>query len=142
MRRIVFATFWLVATAIVAGCSNKNEVANLETEKISLVAPNGERIAQDMATLKKETARIVAKQFGNDTSFKITDVEYASVSDGYLALINYELDNGEKSSYAISNSRAVLTNSAIDTLIIEGTNTHDAQWEIQEDRVIIHNNPL
>lgn len=105
-----------MATLLLTACGSEYETSSTDNSegKISLVAPNGERISADMPSLNCEVATMVAKQFGNDYPFTITDIE-----DGYLALIEYQLENGQKSNYAITNSKNILSEYSADCLNID-----------------------
>lgn len=56
MKKYVFITFLTLATAFMAGCSNKDESPVSQKTSVSLIAPNGESIAKDMAALNIENA--------------------------------------------------------------------------------------
>lgn len=89
-----------------------------QEEELNLLAPNGEQIAIDFNDLQEKTALSVAEQFGDDYEFSITGIEYADVTDGYLAIVNYRLKDGRVSNYALSNSPSVLQASEIDELVV------------------------
>lgn len=110
-----------MATLLLTACGSENETCSTDNPevKISLVAPNGERISADMPSLNCEVATMVAKQFGNDYPFTITDIQYTDIEDGYLALIEYQLENGQKSNYAITNSKNILSEFSADCLNID-----------------------
>lgn len=117
MRKNVFIAIWLIASSLVlTSChgEKENEIPGQNESDISLVAPNGQRIAEDMTSLEKEVSMMVAKQFGDDLKFNITSIEYAPVDKGYLALINYSLYDGRSSNFAKTNNTKVLTNSPAD----------------------------
>lgn len=73
---------------------------------------------------------MVAKQFGNDYPFTITDIQYTDIEDGDLALIEYQLENGQKSNYAITNSKNILSEHNLDYLNID---LNDANLETSPD---------
>lgn len=105
------------------GCND--EVENFESipqqeETLQLQAPNGEKIAANLEDLKAQTALLVAQSFGDDYPFAITNIEYADVHDGFLALVTYQLEDGTISNYALSNSQSVLQATAIDEFVVEG----------------------
>ncbi|ADV42479.1 hypothetical protein [Bacteroides helcogenes] len=138
MKKYVFITFLTLATAFMAGCGNKDESPVSQETNVSLIAPNGELIAKDMAALNKETALIIAKQYGEDLDFKITDIEYTQINDGYLALIAYQLSNGRSSNYAKTNSDNVLADASVNAVIYDICSTEDTQWNISEDQTTLN----
>lgn len=62
------------------------ETAN---DSLSITAPSGDKIAE---------------KYGEDIPFEITSIEYADVPQGYyFATINYRMENGITSNFAITN---------------------------------------
>lgn len=88
-------------------------------DNISLTAPNGERIYEDMDALNEDVKMTVAEHFGDDIPFKVTSIKYTDVYDGYFAVITYQLENGVTSNYAVSNSMSVFEKTPVDEFIIE-----------------------
>lgn len=133
----------LILAACMTGCSEENEYGSFVESRIEpsshlvLEAPNGEMIATDLSALKKETEELIARQFGDDFDFEITGIEYASPSDGYLALVTYCLEDGRSSSYVKTNSAEVLGSLSADQLILGGNHT-EYTWEWNEEKVLIH----
>lgn len=106
------------------GCDNDTVLdPNMSKQnELSIIAPNGEKIAESMETLQARTAMNIAEQFGDDYGFTITSIEYTPLDEGYLALVNYQLENGTTSNYAVSNNMEVLTNSLVDVITYSSSN--------------------
>lgn len=138
MKKVLFLTCWIMSIAFITSCNNKDEMPIQNEETISLIAPNGETIASDMATLNNEVATIIAKQFGDDLEFTITGIDYADINDGYLAIVNYQLATGQASNYAKSNSPTVLSSSAIDQLHMDGVFNKE-KWDMSEGKTVLSN---
>lgn len=120
-----------ISLTVIAGCENgMDNMMNIpqQEEELNLLAPNGEQIAIDLKELQNKTALFVAKQFGDDYVFSITDIEYADVTDGYLAIVNYRLKDGRVSNYALSNSPSVLQASEIDELVMTNRQIGDITY--------------
>lgn len=79
-------------------CGNENF---LSEKKLNLVAPNGEQISKDVNELNTWTASVVTEKFGSNKPFIITAVSYYNVKNGYVALIQYKVDNLHDNSYVI-----------------------------------------
>lgn len=110
-----------LALCSLAGCDyNAETVMNQdmpEQNKLSIIAPNGEQIAESLEALQANTAMNIAKQFGRNHNFTITSIEYAPLDEGYLALVNYRLENGLTSNYALSSNREILVDSPVNVTI-------------------------
>lgn len=118
MKTNLFFSTLIIGIVLLTGCINEQSSIeyNLPNESLSLMAPNGDLITTSMKALNDETAMIIASQFGDDFPFEITSIEYATPSDGYLAIINYRLADGRISNFAKSNSAEVINNSNVDLL--------------------------
>lgn len=114
-----------ICLCCLCGCSSETEVALPEANTLSLVSPNGDRIAANMSELRQRTSNIIAKQFGDDYSFTIEDIKYTDVTTGFLAIIEYKLENGVTSNYAYSNNVKILNNVSLDQLTIEESSEGD-----------------
>lgn len=110
-----------LALCSLTGCDyNAETVMNQdmpEQNKLSIIAPNGEQIAESLEALQTNTAMNIAEQFGHNYDFTITSIEYAPLDEGYLALVNYCLENGLTSNYALSSNREILVDSPVDVTI-------------------------
>lgn len=82
-------------------CSDDGDLAQTE---LNLIAPNGDRIANNVNELSKWTSAVVLDKFGaGNEEFTITDVQYFDVAQGYVAQVNFEV-NGQPSHFLIGNS--------------------------------------
>lgn len=116
-----FALLILLSTIFfITNCSEKKTIEP-KYQNLTLTAPNGQQIAESFESINEEIKDMVAQQFGKDIPFEITSIDYTDVSDGYFALITYQLENGMVLNYALSNSLSVFNNSSVKTLRIEIT---------------------
>lgn len=77
------------------------ETAN---DSLSVTAPNGDKIAEDMEALEEQIRLMIAEQYGEDIPFEITSIEYSDVpQEYYLATINYRMENGITSNFVMTN---------------------------------------
>lgn len=138
MKRFVFTVFWTLTLMSFTGCSNESEnvMQNSQEANLTLTAPNGEIIAKDIPSLRNETTIIIAKQFGDDFNFTITDIEYIPVGNGYLALVSYELEDGRRSNYAKTNSLEVINSSPVDIMNYKSSNKN-LNWEINDEKTVL-----
>ena len=139
MKALYIFTITLCSLWGLSGCNNE-DMADMSPNtpkeaSLCLQAPNGETIAHDISELKEETTLMVAKQFGDDYEFTLTSIEYADVNDGFLALINYRLEDGTVSNYAISNSNSVLQATDIDDLTLDLPT--EASWREEDNSIIV-----
>lgn len=120
MRNFRFMAYWLLLLAGMTGCNDESKIDSVKESKDNLVleAPNGEMIATDILSLKDEMRELVARQFGDDFDFEITDIEYVEPDDGYLALITYRLADGRISNYVRTNSTEVINSLSVNRIFI------------------------
>jgi hypothetical protein len=93
------------------------------TEKeycLNLIAPSGEKISDNIATLKNETALIVAETYGIDKTFEITKLDYLPTEKGYIVFVEYKTEDGIKGSYAMSKN--VNINYSLDNIALKSSN--------------------
>lgn len=131
MKTIFPLSAFIAGIVLLTGCTHELQPVEphpSDDKQLSLVAPNGEMIAPSLQALQAETADMVISQFGNAFPFEITDIEYATPGDGYLAVISYRLANGRTSNFAKSNSTEAITHSPVDQLY----------WDIDLDMDMNH----
>lgn len=134
MKEIKLISFlYLISVYILTGCSKETvqDESLVIDNHISLIAPNGERVYEDMGSFIEEVRMTVARRFGDDIPFKAS-IEYIDMPDGYFAIITYQLENGITSNYAVSNSVSVLSSTPADKVIVEGE-TKNTEVVISED---------
>ena len=138
MKRIAFTVCCLLALIGFSRCNNENEylTQNEQENNLTLIAPNGMRIASSLHSLKEETAVIIAEQFGDDLKFTITDIQYTPVREGYLALISYELENGQPGNFAHTNSSEIINNTLVDMAVFDLPN--DTNWQLNEEGTMLY----
>ncbi|MBR4047518.1 MAG: hypothetical protein IKK07_03575 [Bacteroides sp.] len=112
-----------IATTI-CSCNAEDDIIENAPSQISLIAPNGEQIMEDMEDLNQMISRTIATNYGDDYNFKIESIEYTDIDDGYLALITYSLEDGTMSNFALSNSIKVFNASNVTSVEIE-TDTYE-----------------
>lgn len=77
------------------------ETAN---DSLSITAPSGDKIAEDMESLEEQIRLMIAEKYGEDIPFEITSIEYSDVpQEYYLATINYRMENGITSNFVMTN---------------------------------------
>lgn len=92
-------------------CSDSDKPAPADTltgetanDSLSVTAPNGDKIAEDMEALEEQIRLMIAEQYGEDIPFEITSIEYSDVpQEYYLATINYRMENGITSNFVMTN---------------------------------------
>ena len=110
---ILICLIAIVSITGLTGCkcsdSDKQTPAETLTEEtandsLSITAPSGDKIAEDMESLEEQIKLMIAEKYGEDIPFEITSIEYADVPQGYyFATINYRMENGIMSNFAITN---------------------------------------
>ncbi|HBN28601.1 MAG TPA: hypothetical protein DD421_06110 [Clostridiaceae bacterium] len=70
-----------------------NKVTDIE-HSLNLKSPNGEMIASNISSLKKDLEIIIAQGFENNTTFNISKIEYLPLATGYSAIISYITEDG------------------------------------------------
>lgn len=92
-------------------CSDSDKPAQAGTlteetanDSLSITAPSGDKIAEDMESLEEQIRLMIAEKYGEDIPFEITSIEYADVpQEYYLATINYRMENGITSNFVMTN---------------------------------------
>lgn len=118
MKRL---SYLILLLSLTTGCIN--DELNNETSTISLKAPNGEYIANNIHDLNVEVEKFIASQYGKDLNFKIKSIDYTPLKEGYLANISYEVSNGNTHNFIKTNNLDLLTNSQVDEFKLEMNNT-------------------
>ena len=89
--------FCLLSLGIVLLSCNSDEdileITEIESS-LNLRSPNGDKIAPNISSLKEEVSISLAERFGIDKDFNITNLEYASVKEGYAVQIFYTTSEG------------------------------------------------
>lgn len=106
----------LIAVVSITGltgckCSDCDKPAPADTlteetanDSLSITAPSGDKIAEDMESLEEQIRLMIAEKYGEDIPFEITSIEYADVpQEYYLATINYRMENGITSNFVMTN---------------------------------------
>ena len=94
MNRIIYYIFCFLCIVFVIGGCNLDGENGLPNE-LNLVSPNGIRIAKDIHSLKHSVSVYMSsKNDGMEIEFDIINIEYHLVSEGFVAFIEYRLDNG------------------------------------------------
>jgi hypothetical protein len=79
-------------------CSQDNDFSeitiNEDENSLNLIAPNGEKIADNIVSLKNETAQIIAETFGIEKEFEITNLNYLPTEKGYVVFVEYKTSDG------------------------------------------------
>lgn len=95
-----------IFSIVLFGCSHSDEIeeyiSNHEKD-LSLVAPDGAKIAESISYLKKEISAIIAERSEMDQGFSIKNIEYAQVDNGYLAIINFVTDDNTQGAMVKTN---------------------------------------
>lgn len=108
--------FCLIAIVSITGltgckCSDCDKPAPADTlteetanDSLSITAPSGDKIAEDMESLEEQIRLMIAEKYGEDIPFEITSIEYSDVpQEYYLATINYRMENGITSNFVMTN---------------------------------------
>lgn len=118
MRKNAYAAILICLMAIVpitgltgCKCSDCDKPAPADTlteetanDSLSITAPSGDKIAEDMESLEEQIRLMIAEKYGEDIPFEITSIEYADVpQEYYLATINYRMENGITSNFVMTN---------------------------------------
>ncbi|HBN28602.1 MAG TPA: hypothetical protein DD421_06115 [Clostridiaceae bacterium] len=118
---IIVLIFSLQFVIFMSGCSKEDIKMNIAENEylLDIVAPSGEKIANNITELKKETAFIIAETFEIDKTFEITNLNYLPCKKGYIAIIEYLTEDGMKGTYAISKDAEV--NYSTDNVILKSS---------------------
>jgi hypothetical protein len=111
----------LIPLLMLSSC-NALDTSSINGNQLSLVAPNGNQIARNISSLKKEAGMIVAKQFGHDLDLEITDIKYYPINSNYLALVYYKLENGTIMNYGKTNDVGLINQIEAKSLVISSNN--------------------
>ena len=116
---IVVLFFSLQPVILITSCSKEDIKMDITENEyfLDIVSPNGEKIANNIATLKSETALIIAEKTELDKAFEITNLNYLPCKKGYIAIIEYITEDGLKGSYAISKDAKV--NYSTDNVVLK-----------------------
>lgn len=106
-------------------------------DALSLVAPNGEKIAESIDEVRWVANDIIKVSYGEEIPFTITDIEYYPAEDGYIALVNYVMRGGVSSNFVISNSVNLISNTKLDKLYAKNFSEGDMRWNEDHTAVII-----
>lgn len=109
----------LIFSFFLVACSNEGYIPSIE-----LTAPNGDKIAESIEDVKLEISNYIAIEYGKDLAYTVTGVDYVAINDGFLAIINYMLEDGSKHNIVKTNNLNVLSNSSIDILIDNRVGDH------------------
>ncbi len=94
-----------------------NDASNdASDEALSLVAPNGEKIAESIDEVRWVANDIIKVSYGEEKPFTITGIEYYPAEDGYITLVNYVMSGGVSSNFVMSNSVGLITSTKMDKL--------------------------
>jgi hypothetical protein len=72
---------------------------SLRESSLNLVAPSGEKIADDIVSLRNEVSQVVAETFGVEKEFEITALNYLPIKKGFAVTIEYETADGFAKNY-------------------------------------------
>jgi hypothetical protein len=101
---IVFLVVTIVAVTTFTYCTqNQVEVNENLNSKLSLIAPNGYKIAKSITVLEKWAEKIAQEKFMTTLKCEIKEIKYFDVKDKYVAQVDYQISDGQMSSFLISN---------------------------------------
>jgi hypothetical protein len=110
--RVFFLASIIVMTGL-TGCSQDDEMLQTNgTETLSLVAPNGQLIAENRAALNSESSGIIEGIYGERKEFQITELVYYPMQKGYLVEIRYVTYDGIKGKYIKTNNASEIGNAS------------------------------
>jgi hypothetical protein len=78
---------------------------SLRESSLNLVAPSGEKIADDIVSLRSEVSQVVAETFGVEKKFEITALNYVPLKKGFAVTIEYETADGFAKNYLKRSSK-------------------------------------
>lgn len=105
MKKTMIILFTLTVTIFCLSCtkSSNNALKKKSISGLSLKAPNGFVIAQNLDNLRSSMKSTINRKFqSSDLGFKISNIKYLSTkSGGTIAEINYSTSEGIKSNMII-----------------------------------------
>jgi hypothetical protein len=93
---LLFVTVYLV--------SCEDQRLNSDANKLNLVTPTGESLAKNANQLNNWTTKVVQSKYPGYKNFEITDIRYLTVQQGYVAKINYKVDNTTSNYFYVGTS--------------------------------------
>lgn len=70
-----------------------------EESSLNLIAPSGEKIADNIVSLRNEVSQVIVQTFGIEKEFEITNLNYLPAKKGYAVVIEYETADGIAKNY-------------------------------------------
>lgn len=89
----------LLAIALAFSCQKTSR--NSDERTLNLTAPSGRQIAKSFEQLKSTSALVLKEKLGIRQSFIITSIDYLPVPEGYAAVMNFELNDGQTGSIGL-----------------------------------------
>jgi hypothetical protein len=110
MKSILYHIVVFFCIALITGCNKDDSDITPQKSSLNLVSPNGIKIAKDINSLKLITSEHLSSlNNGMEVEFEITDIEYVTVPDGFIAFIVYRLGNGNIRKYALLSKEAPIS---------------------------------
>lgn len=97
--RAVLKTAALIPVFVFACYACGDETKSLSRETLNLIAPSGDRISSSVDQLYEWTSSVALDKFGS-SEFTITGIEYMDIAEGFVAQVNFEVNN-TKSHYLL-----------------------------------------
>lgn len=88
----------VLALALLYACV---EDTNQQSHEINLITSGGERLANNIDELNKWTSEAVEEKYGKGRMFEVTKISYYNLKNGYMAIIEYQVDKTHSNSYFI-----------------------------------------
>jgi hypothetical protein len=112
-------TYWIfflasiIAIIGLTGCMQDDEmILTNDAETLSLVAPNGQKIAKNIAALNSESSDIIEDIYGERKEFQIMGLVYYPMQKGYLVEVRYITYDGRKGKYIKTNNASEINNTS------------------------------
>lgn len=104
MRKKILLVIAILGISL--GSCNKEEDGPTDNDKasINLIAPNGQKIANDIETLTNLIAGIAEDSYGESKDIEISNIIYHKSSNGFIAEISYITYDGHSNNVIISNT--------------------------------------
>lgn len=92
--------------SLLGGCEQSDDdiIVKRAEKELNLIAPSGERIADDVVALKKKVADFISERYGVDKDFEIEGLHYLPLGEGYSVLIDYKTIDGISSNLGVTNN--------------------------------------
>lgn len=87
---------WLVLALGIWSCKKTEEPAQ---SSLSLIAPNGARLAANLGALELTAAAVLESSTSQKTNCTITKISYYPVSEGFLAYVSFRSRKGQEGSF-------------------------------------------